>query len=601
MGKVTRYLVVLVVVCTIIVLFWVFLRYIKKTDENLLTFKVERGSIEEIVRARGKVVTQKEYELSFPMNGTVKKIFVKEGQEVIQGTPLIELDKKTAELERNRLSAVLAQKEASLSKLLAGTRVEEIKVYETKVANAKNVLADAEKKLEEAKTQSVTDLQTTNDSLSNKKLSLEKAKAKAEADIASYYGDVPGVLKDAYIKADDAVRQGTEALFTNDDTANPDLTFSVSNLSYKTNAESKRITAGETLSGFSVDISDVDNASSYELDRLLNSSKSRLEIIRSFLDDLSLLLNKTINVSDATIATYKTSVNTGRTNVNTAITNINNLQQNIVVQKAANNVSINTAQSNYDDAKNALGTQKNTNQTSLTQAQTAVNAATNALRLAEDEFNLKTSGNRSQEIDSARASVQESQNQLASANEALEKSTITAPADGIVSFVAPEEHEVVTAGQMVVRFSTNGQKIEADISELDIGNISEDGTQKAELLFDAYANTVVTGKIVSVDEQEIMKEGDTYYRVNIMIDEQSEVIIRSGMSADVLIIVSAFENVLHVPSVLVNNKNGKTFVTVLDAKGKRESVEVFTGVSNGDDIEIVSGLEEGQTVVLESD
>jgi RND family efflux transporter MFP subunit len=601
MGKVTRYLVILVVVCATVVSFWVYLRYVRQADVNLLTFTVERGAVEEIVRARGKVVTQKEYELGFSMGGTIKKVFVKEGQEVTAGTPLIELDKRNAELERNRISAILAQKQAALSQALAGTRTEELKVYQTKLTTAENTLTDAKKKLEEANKKTGTDLQSIEDTFTSAKLSLQKAKSKAEADIASYYGDAPGVLKAAFIKADDAVTQETEALFTNDSTANPKITFSVNGTSYVDAAQIGRVTAGNTLSAFSVDISDVDNASSYEIERLLVTSKAHLETIGSFLDVLSVALNKSINADNTVLAGYKTSVNTGRTNINTSITNINNLQQNITIQKAANSVTVNAAEASYLDAKNGLDSQGNTNESAITVAQSAVTSAENALKLAQDELALRVSGNRAEEITSARASVQESQNQLAAANETLLKSTITAPSDGIVSKINLEEHEVATAGQMVLTFSTEGQKVEADITELDIGKIKEDGTQTVDLMFDSYPDNILKGRVLFVNQQEIIQEGDTYYRVNIILEEQDGVVVRSGMSADALIMISKLENVLNIPSILVKKDNGKTFVTKLDDNKKQEEVEVLTGATNGEVIEIISGLEEGQTIILKSD
>ncbi len=600
MGKVTKYLIILVAVCATVVSFWVYLRYVKQVDENLLTFNVDKGSVQEIVRARGKVVTQKEYELGFSMAGTISEIFVKEGQEVEEGTPLLKLDTKSAELDRNRLSAVLAQKQANLSKLLSGTRAEELKVYETKLVNAKIALADAEKKLVEAKAKAGIDTQTTDDDFKNAKLALEKAQAKAVADLDAYYGDAPGTLKDAFIKADDAVNQETEALFTNDNTSNPKLSFSISS-SGADGVQQKRVTVRNNLSAFSVDISDVDNASVYEIDRLLITSIAHLEVIGTFMDDLSEILNKIINVSDATVAAYKTSVNTGRTNVNTAISNIKNLQQNIVVQKAANSVAINTAETTYTSAKNNLDSQGNTNDSAITAAQSNVNTAANALKLAQDELALHKSGNRSEEIDSARASVREAQNQLASANDALSKGTLKAPASGVISNIHLEKQEVVSAGAVVVSFSTKGQKVQAEITELDIGKIVEDGTQNVDLMFDSYPDVLVKGRVLEVDEQEVIREGDTYYTVNILIEDQGETVIRSGMSADALIMISSLDNVLHIPSILVKKKNGNTFVTRLDDNGKQHEVEVLTGITNGEVIEIVNGLKEGQTVILKSD
>lgn len=545
MKNIKLYLILLVFVCVGVVGFWIYIRYIKTDDIAPLTFTVNRSSLDQLVRARGKVVSQKSYDLSFATSGTIQSILVKEGEVVSEHQPLVQLDTRGLQHDRASLVSVLAQKQSAYDKLVAGTRSEEVNVYATKVQNAGTVLADAQK-------------------------SQANVNAKADADLTALYEQVSDLLADASVTADDAVRQDTEVFFSNDDTSVPTLNFFFTNAGLKYSLETDRVSIGQELKSIASDASASSGASQVYLDGYLKNTETHLIHIQTFLDQLASALNSTISLSDTTIAIHKTSVNTARANINTVRTNITTLTQKISVQKS-------------------------TNQQAITQAQTTINSAKNSLTLSNNELSLKAAGAQSQDLRSALASVSEIQDKIASIDDQIQKSTLESPAEGIISHISFEAHEVVQAGQVVVNFSALGQKIESDVSELDITKIRDNGTQNVNVKLDAYPNVVFKGLVMSTDVQEIVKDGDTYYRVNILLDPQETFVIRSGMSADVAFIVSTAENVLTVPAFLVRKQKGTQIVNVLK-NGKRRDVTVKTGVTDGDRMEILEGLSEGDTV-----
>ena len=73
-----------------------------------------------------------------------------------------------------------------------------------------------------------------------------------------------------------------------------------------------------------------------------------------------------------------------------------------------------------------------------------------------------------------------------------------------------------------------------------------------------------------------------------------------GMTADVIFVTEEKEDVLYVSRKAIVEENGKTYVYRKTALGGRELAEVETGITNGVDIEILSGLEEGDTIYLAS-
>lgn len=546
MKQLRIYLFALILLCASVVGYWIYTRYFKSADTTSLTFVVERGSLDQLVRARGKVVTKKSYDLSFATSGTIKTILVKEGDVVLEHQPLVQLDTRELGFERARLVSVLSQRQSSYDKLLAGARSEEVAVYITKVQSAEASYKDAQ--------QSADDVQK-----------------KAAADLSALYEQAPDVLSSASVNADDAIRQQTEALFSNDDTANPKMTFMTSNTGLTTTLETDRVIMGQELKALSTDVAFASQASPVVLDGLMKNTDAHLAKIQTFLDALASALNTTINLSDTTISTYKTNVNAARTNMNTARTNLTSLQQKITVQKSAN-------------------------QQAITQAQTAIHSAKNALDLSQNELSLRTAGALSQDLNSAFASISEVRDQIAAVDDQIAKTTIKAPTSGTITHIAFEKQEVVQAGVPVIHFSSDGQKIESDVNELDIAKIQEDGTQHVTVKLDAYPEVLLKGHVMSVDALEVVKDGDTYYRTNILLDEEGPFVIRSGMSADVTYYVSTRENILTVPAFVVRKKEDQNVVTVLK-DGKTKEVQVKTGATDGDRVEIKEGLVEGDVVV----
>ena len=72
-----------------------------------------------------------------------------------------------------------------------------------------------------------------------------------------------------------------------------------------------------------------------------------------------------------------------------------------------------------------------------------------------------------------------------------------------------------------------------------------------------------------------------------------------GMNASVTMLLEIKEDVLIVPARAVQSNNGREVVTVMSQdQTKTTNVPVRTGITNGDQTEIISGLEEGQVVLL---
>ena len=96
---------------------WIWQKYLKKDESNILLFKVSRGNITEIVSARGEVVPDNKLNLSFPYSNTLSNLFVKKGNEVKKGEKLAQLDSQSFNLKKEQLEALLSQQQAALKNI----------------------------------------------------------------------------------------------------------------------------------------------------------------------------------------------------------------------------------------------------------------------------------------------------------------------------------------------------------------------------------------------------------------------------------------------------------------------------------------------------
>jgi hypothetical protein len=94
------------------------------------------------------------------------------------------------------------------------------------------------------------------------------------------------------------------------------------------------------------------------------------------------------------------------------------------------------------------------------------------------------------------------------------------------------------------------------------------------------------------------RQGNTVYSAVIRFAQRPVIAVRSGMAASLTITSSTKNNVLTVPNRAIETVGTRKFVTLQVAEDKTEKVPVETGLTNGQDTEIVGGLQEGARVVI---
>ena len=230
-------------------------------------------------------------------------------------------------------------------------------------------------------------------------------------------------------------------------------------------------------------------------------------------------------------------------------------------------------------------------------AQRELDQAEFALQAAEQQA-AAASGDSDVRLDVLVASqrVERAQAALNDAVTARYDATLLAPASGTVIELMVRGGDTIGANQPVARISTPADLVViADVDELDLPNVAPGA--EAQLRLDAFPEIELTGRVVSTAPQARQQGGATVFATEIAFDPPGDLDIRPGMNGDVTIVTAARENILLIPEAALRTVGDRSFVLVDTGDGTEER-EVVLGYRGSGRVEVVSGLTDGERVVL---
>ncbi len=248
---------------------------------------------------------------------------------------------------------------------------------------------------------------------------------------------------------------------------------------------------------------------------------------------------------------------------------------------------------------------------------TALINAENTILSAERTLTEKTAANDKPiagvdalDIQSAELAVTRAENTLADAQATLNDYTIRAPFDGTIARVAINKYDTVSSGTTIATIITTKKIAEVSLNEVDVSKIKVG--EKVTLSFDAIDGLSIAGQVAEVDTIGTTSQGVVTYNVKISFDTQDDR-VKSGMSVSAAIITDVKQDVVVVPASAVKSMSGQSYVQEpaallspadLAAVGgitlaqAPKNVPVETGLSNDTETEIVSGVNEGDQIVV---
>jgi HlyD family secretion protein len=544
----------------------------KPAQPEYITADAKKMDLTQTVEAVGTVISEHDLKLQFPMSGIIASINVKEGQKVKAGQTLASVRGGNYAADIASASAQVRSAEAQLQALLEGSRPEDIAITEADVANKQSALNAAKATLENAKT-----------ALVSSQSQLDALKAEALTSLAGSVSTAKTSASQELVDTENALQTITD-VFNNNDVQDAVIKSNVGSYNDLISAQQKSI-------------ADV---------RLLNSKVSMVqdfEAALAMMDQVNLVIGNASRVLDKaysvvaglqSTSSFSTSAQEGyKTTLAT---------QRSVVQSSLS--SIESAAKSLRDAAATYTTRISTQQAAVTSAQSTIDRANSdiltyqtSLQITQAQLQLKKAGARKTDIDAQQAVVRQMRAALARASANYSNTLLTAPISGTVTKVNLKLGESSPVGTAIEMLGDSPFRIEMYTSEIDIPKVQL--AQSGSIELDAFRGTHFKLRVSEIDKSATDKDGVSKYRVKLDFNyPHSE--LKIGMTGDAEIITGQRQNVMSVPRrSVIENDSGEPIVRVLKADKTVEERPVTMGMEGeSGDVEIVSGLSEGETVIV---
>lgn len=207
----------------------------------------------------------------------------------------------------------------------------------------------------------------------------------------------------------------------------------------------------------------------------------------------------------------------------------------------------------------------------------------------------------------ARAQVAQAQASLLQLEEQLSYTTIVAPMDGVILSRDVEIGDAVssilvlgsTATLVMTEGDVNEVYVDGKVDEADIAHVYLG--QPARIKVESFRDRTFNGKVTKISPMGVEKDNVTTFEVRVSINNPGGE-LKALMTANAEILLDEHKGVLTVPENAViydNQKNASVDIPDKKQKDGTRKVPVTVGLSNGSVTEVVSGLKEGDQVVLQ--
>lgn len=509
---------------------------------SIQTAFVERGDLKISFEGEGKIMNPDMVNLSFFMNGTLAQVLVQEGDRVKKGDVLARLDKRELEFD---LQEALSQVEVIRTNIKAKESTitdESLKtVSNDLIISQKNLeitRQELQKNLDQAFDLGLIQLETTFPEIKNALKSIDNLWGIDQKN--ARYASVVHIFNDA-IK---------ESLIKNQ---------------YQT--------AQKNYEDLWKEYKSLEPLKNEDISRMLWKSKILAEEVKIVLENIIDLFHTqkpvSSRVSDTEIEQAQNSISSSLGKINSEILTLTNSRQKI------ENAYINQQNGTLQAENNLQSVQLKLKNTELS---TQVN-----------EINKETS------LSVLYAQLAQAQVKVEKVRYNLGLTTLISPIDGEIIAVNASSGESVktestsSENALIRIMSDHHFTTEIYVEEIDIVQVHKG--QSVYITLDAFPEKILQGEVSYISSiAEINNNGITTYLVRIEIKNTEDIPIREGMSTNVEFIIEEKQDVLFVPQKsVVNNRVQRVDKTPV-------SVEI--GMSDGRYVEIRSGLEEGQEILL---
>lgn len=214
---------------------------------------------------------------------------------------------------------------------------------------------------------------------------------------------------------------------------------------------------------------------------------------------------------------------------------------------------------------------------------------------AYESYKLVTEGASPEDIRAVEAQVRQAQSALELAQSQMNNTIIKAPIDGIVTALSIKTGEIVSQALPLLSIMDNSELyIKTGVSEKDIATVQVG--QKAEIYIDAFPGEKFKGELVH--KGVLVDPVSKTMEIKIKILEP-HLEIPPGVFARADILIAHRSDTLIIPSLALTRKTEGLYVFVLgEGKNTVQKRSVVIGLTEGNKVEVISGLEENEIIVI---
>lgn len=308
-------------------------------------------------------------------------------------------------------------------------------------------------------------------------------------------------------------------------------------------------------------------------------------------------------VAASAVERARNTLESARSDYDNARLRQDTIEQDVQADLVATEETLKRARADLEQAK-ANQTQVDTSKQSLLEAQKAV--STSEIALARAKSNLMTNDVRRQDEVAAKASTVRNEVSLKNAKVQLDSTTVLAPRDGVVTIKYLEEGTIIppgtstfAQGTSIVQLSDITQMfVECAVDEADIAQVKD--KQNVRIIAEAFPGAEIRGVVERINPSATTNQNVTAIKVRVKVEPGSKVRLLPGMNATCEFLTLEKKDVLIAPSQAIQREGDKVYVKVKnpDPTGKPIRREVTIGESGNDGVEILTGLKDGEEVVV---
>ena len=591
---------------------------------------VQRGTVLSTISSSGNIEAAHSLTLSFTGSGTLVALWARAGQAVKQGQQLAQIDPTTAQQTVRTATASLASAEANYQTVLAGQTAAQRRQNAISVTQSRNSLSTARTSLADTQASLALNVTTQAASVAQARQSLAQAQATIALTDKSLQASVDQAKK-AVALARTTVGNSAQGASTTLALARAQLATDLSKQNVdigtlngivgstdggKTSVQTataaltndslqlQQITEYQTANGCSAGCPKPnDTLSQKQLQFRQTQDQAVLSSLNTIAADATAITKDQQAIDSATLSLSNNGVSNTQSLTN-ATTSYNNAVTALQKQQISDAQTLQNARNQLQSALNSQTSGQLKDAQTLHQAQQSVANAQLSLENTVVGNEIKTSTAPST-IAQAQASLQQAQASLKNAQEALDQTILRAPIAGTIASVNGLVGTTVSSGGggganatstgFITLVDLSHPLVQVGFSESDAAKIKLG--QLATLTVSALPNVQLAAHVAQFDTTSTLVSNVVTYYATLQLD-RTDSGVKPGMTVSASVIVGKSDNALHVPTAAVRGTGGTGTVTLVDAKGVQTRATVATGLAGDDQTVILSGLKEGDNVVV---